>query len=136
MNFHPIQMGRPLINSSDLFNWIDQSNLKGTDVKNFHVTLAYSSALVDWDREVFSPRNDVIEIDNGHRSLEIFDGKLLVLEFESALFQNRWRELKEGGASWDFDKFTPHVTLKFGVNDEFSGVLDSFTFRLNRVLRF
>jgi len=43
--------------------------------------------------------------------MKVLAGNVLVLAFESEELEERWRELRNEGASWDFETFQPHITL-------------------------
>ena len=106
-----IQIGRPLLNTKAILSWVHQLKMGGSAVDKFHVTLAYSTTMVDWENEAFQARTDSIVVDGGGRSLQLFDRGALVLVFYSKTFAIRWQNLTESGAKWDYPEFLPHITL-------------------------
>ena len=111
MNRRALQVGRPLINNFEFVDWAARCLGSENVFKSPHVTIAYSRSPVDWDAKVFQADSEPLEVIDGSRSLEIFKGGVLVLTFECPGLTQRWNEMIVSGASWNFQSYTPHITL-------------------------
>jgi len=57
-------------------------------------------------------------MDTEIRSVEpLGDQGAVVLKFTSSILQARWKEFRIAGASWDYEGYTPHITLTYDVGD-------------------
>ena len=55
-----------------------------------------------------------VSIGGGARTVEpLGDKGAVVLKFTSPELQARWKQYRDAGASWDYDSYTPHVTLTY-----------------------
>lgn len=85
-----------------------------TAESSLHSTIVYSRLPVD-----FAPLHEV----DAHATplrLECWDtqsGKTLVLVLESAYLQTRFDYAKSKGATFDYDEYTPHITLSYDIGD-------------------
>lgn len=43
------------------------------------------------------------------------DEGAVVLRFSSNSLRQRWQEFRDGGASWDYDEYLPHVTISYNA---------------------
>lgn len=110
----PLYVQRSLLNPEDIEAWARQVGFKNTlDPQKMHVTIAFSRKLVDWSR--FEPDQKKLKINGGHREMKAFgaEGKSIVLVFESHYLQDRWRYYMDGGCSYDFPKYIPHVSITY-----------------------
>ena len=62
-----------------------------------------SSNELSFSRSVFSKDN---------RSIKVL-GEATVLSFQSKALQDRWQYFKDNGASWDYDTYTPHLSISY-----------------------
>ncbi len=77
-----------------------------------HVTVAYSRAPVDWFRfPSWYASDDFVVPAGGPRRIETFDGGVSVLRFASPALSARWEEFQQGGCSWDYPSYAPHITF-------------------------
>jgi hypothetical protein len=97
-----------------------------------HITLAFSSAPVEWRNPVFDTRPYPIEIRPENLALDRF-GSTVVLKFTHPDILARWQELSDAGAVWDFPTYQPHITL--GADPEGDVDLDQEV-RLTETFRF
>jgi len=114
--FKAIQIGRRLSVKHDFASWVSAFQSGDNRDLDFHVTLAYSKAAVDWNSKIFEPAKSPIIVNGGERSLERFDQGALVLCFECEEFVKRWQALCGAGASWDYKNFKPHITVKYDAS--------------------
>lgn len=109
----PLYVRRPLLNTREFLAW---AILQGFDetlkADDLHVTVAFSKAPVDWGR--FKPRQNTAVAFQGDRTVEALGDKGAVcLCFESAELAERHRTFEDGGASWDWPQYRPHVTITY-----------------------
>ena len=76
-----------------------------------HVTIAFSKEKFDWSR--FKPLETRLTIRGGDRKVKLFGDDANVLTFQSNKLYDRWAEFVDAGASWDFPKYIPHVTISY-----------------------
>lgn len=103
---------RPLVNVEELYLWAKQSGfINIVSSEDFHVTIAYSKKLVDWNLVI--PDKKTLIVKNDPRSLAKFGGHN-VIKFNSPHIIARWNELRDLGAGWDFPTYQPHLTFANG----------------------
>lgn len=107
---------RPLVLwcAEDVLRWAKQQGFEDiVDPPDMHVTIAFSKKEVEWDK--FTPSLSNIMDDTGDevRSLTILGESAVVLKFESDILQGRWKTFIEGGCSFDWDTYQPHVTISY-----------------------
>lgn len=113
-----LYVSRRLLNPEAVRAWAASQGLESTLAPgSMHVTVAYSKEPVDWSE--LTPRTDAVVATGGTRVWQFparsTPNGALVLKFESGELADRWRELKDAGASWDFSTYEPHVTLTYSV---------------------
>ena len=108
---------RSLINAEHFIKWAkDQGFEKTLDPEDLHVTIAFSKKEVDWSK--WEPKNNNITVTGWERKVgPLGDEGAVVLHFESPSLQDRWKEFKDGGCSWDWDGYKPHVSITYKGND-------------------
>jgi hypothetical protein len=112
----PLQVSRSLLNGPALRAWAETCGVTVTVPDDLlHVTIAYSRTPVDWNGVgLGEPR---LEARGGARRLELlgFRGHDLVLSFASPELVARWRQICDAGATWDWPRYQPHVTLAYDL---------------------
>lgn len=112
---------RPLINGSDLHHWAQEQGLTILSEDMLHVTLAYSrggmenlSRVVDVDSNYFCNSDPEY-----YRYLDFFgkEKSVLVLKLNAPQLVERWGELTDAGAKWDWPDFQPHITLTYEAKE-------------------
>lgn len=103
---------RPLLNADDLRAWAAAQGFK-TTLPDMHVTIAYSREKTTWDVGRATNR---LRITGGERLIEKL-GDAIVLRFASSKLQDRWRQIRKAGASWDYPGYKPHVSITEGKVD-------------------
>jgi uncharacterized protein len=109
---------RPLINGEDLARWAKAQGFETTlDTNDMHVTIAYSKSLLDWDK-VPKIVDHTIRIPRGINRIvsPLGDKGAVVLKFKSSTLSNRWQEIKDAGASWDYPTYQAHTTISYSGN--------------------
>jgi 2'-5' RNA ligase len=112
-----LYISRPLLNAEEFIDWAKSQGFEKTlEAKELHVTVAFSKKEVDWSN--IKSLTNTIKISNGKRKVQkLGDEGAVVLRFESTELKNRWREILNHGASWDFDDYHPHVTITYDGKD-------------------
>jgi hypothetical protein len=102
---------RKVLNAPAIARWAKQQGFDTTlDPSDMHVTIAYSKRPVTWPE----PRSSRIELNASQgRSVKQFGEGAVVLTFDSALLNDRWRQFRQAGASWDHPEYRPHITISY-----------------------
>jgi hypothetical protein len=108
-NLKTLYLSRYLKNRGDFIVWAKRQGFESV-VEDPHVTVAFSKALMDWDS--LGESDEEVTVTNGKRSITKL-GEAVVLRFESPRLGQRWKQLKELGATWDWDEYLPHVTISY-----------------------
>ena len=100
--------------------FIDWAKAQGfattTPADELHVTVAFSRDLVDW--AMIDQGDASLSVKGGPRTVEALGDKgAVVLKFRSKELQERWQEIVDLGASWDWPSYTPHVTITYQGGD-------------------
>lgn len=90
-----------------------------------HVTQVYSKGAVDWD--VFGRRRNIITVGVGRRSVHQFEGGATVLRFESFKLRSRFRQFMDGGCTYDYDAYLPHITITYQQHGLNLDAIEPFT---------
>lgn len=91
--------------------------------EDFHVTLVYSKAAVDW--RAVDQHVDTVTVTGGKRSVEMFGDNALVLRFESSTLQKQHADLLRAGCSSDYREYKPHITIAYLLDADADIDLDS-----------
>jgi len=94
-------------------NYQEQLDVKYPIPSNeFHCTIMYSREPVNSiTTPYYLPCNAVIT------GIDVLDNDALVLLLTAPALEARWKELTNLGASWDYDGFTPHISLSYNSED-------------------
>jgi len=98
-----------------IVKWI-QDIPNASPIEDLHITIAFSK-----DKNLaHSPKQfDDLVIDPKTMEFELFgkDNDILVLKIKSPELEKRHKQLrKKYNLSWDFDGYSPHITLAHGVS--------------------
>lgn len=109
----PLYASRAVTNAADIIAWAQSQGFKTTlPADDMHVTVAYSSQPVDGAKAGKAAPS--VNINDGTRKVEpLGDAGAVVLKFSSDELQDRWKQYRDIGASWDYDGYTPHITLTY-----------------------
>lgn len=113
MGMDTLYICRPLVNASDLRRWaLDQGFTSTLPLDEMHATIAYSHAYVQ--HSLIPPAPERLVIEGGRRAVfPLGEDGAVVLGFEGKPLHSRWSDLRELGASWDYDGYRPHVTITY-----------------------
>ncbi len=111
---------RKVLNPTAILEWARAAGFKSTlPPDDLHVTVAYSKTPVDWGK--FAPEPDDLANEEGApgRAVERLgaDGEAVVLRFSSPSLEDRWKAFVDGGASWDYPEYRPHLTISYDAGD-------------------
>jgi PBSX family phage portal protein len=108
-----LYVSRPVTNAAEIVAWAKKQGFETTlPPEDMHVTVCYSKQPVDWSR--YTPDTDPIRVQVGLRKVQTLGPKgAIVLTFESLPLAVRWKTFRDGGASWDWPYYQPHVTLTY-----------------------
>ncbi len=115
---------RSVLNFAEIAKHYSDQGVTDVITSEQHVTICYSKTAVDWLKiptDYWGSTDDEgrsIVKPGGPRVMEKF-GKYLVLAFSSSDLQYRHRQvLEHTGGSWDYEDYTPHVSIsKNGAPD-------------------
>lgn len=107
----------PVLNGPALQAWARDSGFQfSLPADDFHATIAYSKEPIDWNS--VEPLVDEIQVapNNGRTIQKLGDQGAIVLKLtdeDASVLKDRWSRYIENGASWDYDGYTPHVTISW-----------------------
>lgn len=109
----PLYASRPVQNASAIIAWAKSQGFESTlPAGDMHVTVAYSSKPMQGDTVPVT--SNAVAVDGGKRTVEpLGDEGAVVLKFASPELQSRWKQYRDAGASWDYEGYTPHVTITY-----------------------
>ncbi len=108
---------RDVVNGGEILNWAKEQGFETTlPTSELHVTLIYSKTPVDWMKigagYPAGNSDGVLTVaPGGPRQIEEFGEGAIVLAFSALDLEWRHREMVEAGASFDYDVYTPHITI-------------------------
>lgn len=109
---------RQLLNPEDVIAWAREQGIGSMlPASDLHVTVTYSKKPVNWMKMGgfwgWGPDSaQHLVPPGGPRLVERF-GNALVIVFTSGHLEQRHREMRAEGASWDHDGYYPHVTITY-----------------------
>jgi HK97 family phage portal protein len=113
-----LYVSRPLLNGADLIAWARGQGFATTiPASDLHVTLAYSKRALDWSK-LKPDTSELLLPSSKRRTVETLgDQGSVVLLFQSEALQSRWRAIMAAGASWDYAKYRPHVSITYDAGE-------------------
>jgi hypothetical protein len=144
----PLYAFRPVLNAETICAWAAEQGFETALLPDdMHVTVVFSRDAFDAGLSrmaestepdpypMWGPQNIVVR--GGARQVTpLGDGGAIVLKIESLDLQREHQMFREMGASWDYESYTPHVTITYrgapsGPVAPFTGdiVLGPLTFR-------
>jgi hypothetical protein len=116
-----LYISRPVTNAGEIVAWAKDSGFKQMLLpEDMHCTIAFSRQKMDWNSVGSAPKSLTIPggTQSGKRSvIRLGDKGAVVLKFESADLERRWRHVIDCGASWDYDGYRPHITITYDGGD-------------------
>lgn len=109
---------RSLLDSYDFIDWAKNVGFNTVMSPNqLHVTVAFSKQPIDWSKLTPERTSIVVNVVDGRSIERLGPDGAVVLRFASPELTQRWRQICDAGASWDFDDYKPHVTITFDAGD-------------------
>lgn len=113
-----LYVSRKVTNGGEIVAWAKSQGFTSTlPAEDLHVTIAYSTALVDWMKVGESWSGDskgLLKVaPGGARLLDKFGEGAVVLLFNSSELAWRHMSIIEAGASWDWPEYQPHITFTY-----------------------
>ncbi|WP_341959201.1 phage portal protein [Pseudomonas sp. RC10] len=113
-----LYVSRKVTNGADIIAWAkSQGFANPVPAEDLHVTIAYSTQLVDWMKVGESWSGDskgLLKIaPGGARLIDKFGEGAIVLLFNSSELAWRHVSIVEAGASWDWPEYQPHITFTY-----------------------
>jgi hypothetical protein len=109
----PLYVRRDVLNADEIIKWAKSVGFdKCVEPKEMHVTIVFSRTPLPMD--VLKPKSIDLAITGGARSVEpLGDEGAVVMKFAAPTLNARWQAFRDAGASWDFESYTPHITLTY-----------------------
>ena len=115
-----LYVSRGVKNGKELLKWAkDQGITDLISAEELHTTIAFSKKKVAWDD--FTPDTNDLEISLEDVSVEKL-GDAIVIKFENKDLAKAWKTYKDGGASWDYETYQPHISLSYNADQDISKV--------------
>lgn len=117
----PLYVQRKVTNGADILAWAKAQGFETTvPADDLHVTIAYSRQALDWMKVGgdWGSRQDggLIVAPGGARLVEPLGSEgAVVLLFNSSELAWRHMQIREAGASWDYEEYQPHVTITYAA---------------------
>ena len=110
----PLYVYRQVLNGQAIKDHYEAQGVKVTlDVDDLHVTIVYSRRAVDW-LKMGSPWEAELKVpEGGPRVMQQFNDAV-VLSFANSELEWRQDRMVREGASFDYEEYTPHVTISYG----------------------
>jgi len=116
----PIYMYRSVMNAEEIVEWAREQGFGSTlEPNDMHVTVVFSKAAFSRElTEVAESHGQLgysnIVVRGGKRAVvPLGDKGAVVLKIQSDQLQYEHMEFRGMGASWDFQEYTPHVTITY-----------------------
>lgn len=119
----PLYVQRKVTNGADILAWAKAQGFETTvPAEGLHVTIAYSRQALDWMKVGgdWGSRQDggLTVAPGGARLVEPLGSEgAVVLLFNSSELAWRHMQIREAGASWDYEEYQPHVTITYAAGD-------------------
>jgi len=104
-----LYVARKVCNAQDLADWAESQGFEDiTPPNEMHVTVAYSRTPVAYESD-----DEVLSVSSDNFTHMSILGNAIALFFNSEILQARWQSLIDSGASWDFEYYTPHISISY-----------------------
>lgn len=117
----PLYVSRRVLNASAILAWAEEQGIPDLlPADKLHVTVTFSRTPVDWIKMGEAWNETLTVAAGGPRVIEKLGSvpfAATTLSFASSDLSWRNREMREKGASWDFEDYTPHISLTYTENN-------------------
>lgn len=121
----PLYVSRRVLNAREILRHYAAQGLDGlVDAADMHVTITYSRQPVDWFAMGETWQSELRVTEGGPRVMELFgpEKTTLVLSFLSSDLKYRHDRMIEGGASWDWPDYQPHISISYAFDGDVESV--------------
>lgn len=101
--------------AGNLIAWAQYNGFdKTVKPRDIHVTIVFSKKTIDWNivprvkGDYLAPADKRLP-----RALKRFDQGVVVLTFTAPALEKRFQQIRDLGASFDYDTYQPHVTITY-----------------------
>ena len=130
----PVYMYRPVMNAEQLHEWAASQGFKTALLPDdMHVTVVFSRAAFSAHYSRLAEMNEIVHYSNvvvqgGKRAVvPLGDKGAVVLKIQSDSLQYEHLGFRAEGASWDFQEYTPHITITYNGSDLDPSQMQPFT---------
>ena len=110
MPYAPVYVHRLVLNARQIRNFMFDQGVSPV-APDLHVTVVYSKVPMDWG--LVNPDPSSLLLTPARRVMSILglDTHHLVMKVDHPHLYDRWRTWRSAGASSDFDRYLPHITV-------------------------
>lgn len=115
-----LYVSRPVTNAKDILKWAKSQGI--TDLikaDELHVTVAFSKTKVSWDK--FTADDNTMDLSLENAKVQKL-GDAIVIKFQSKDLKAWWKKYIDGGASWDYETYQPHISVSYTGDQDISKV--------------
>ena len=108
---------RDVVNADNILkHYRDQGVQNTLNAEDLHVTVIFSRPPVDWMKSGASWESEIVIAAGGPRLHAMFgdSADAFVLQFANWSLKHRNEVATENGASWDWSRYQPHITIAYG----------------------
>lgn len=119
-NKKTLYVSRPVANAKEILKWAKDQGI--TDLiksDEMHVTIAFSKKKVAWDDFKVNDKSIDVSLENA-KVEKLWDA--IVIKFENKDLAKDWKKYVDGGASWDFETYQPHISVSYTADQDISKV--------------
>lgn len=115
-----LYVNRPVTNAKEILKWAkDQGITDLIKADELHVTVAFSKTKVSWDK--FTPDSNGVDLALENAKVEKL-GDAIVIKFANKDLKKGWQKYIDGGASWDYETYQPHISVSYTADQDISKV--------------
>ena len=109
---------RKVINSDELISWAKEQGFeKVLDSGEFHCTVAYSNKWFEHNNIAGKGKFVTINPSDMLEVTRLGDEGAIVIMIKSDDLTETWKDCISKGATWDYPKYSPHITLTYNNGD-------------------
>lgn len=115
-----LYVSRHVQNAKDIIKRAKDNGIKDIiSAKEMHLTVAFSKKKVDWSK--FTSDDKSVDLQLQNATIEKL-GDAIVISFKSKDLEKWWKKYVDGWASWDFETYTPHISLSYTADQDISNI--------------
>ena len=119
-NKKTLYVSRSVENAKEILKWAkDQGITDLIKADEMHVTIAFSKKKVAWDDFKVNDKSIDVSLENA-KVEKLWDA--IVIKFENKDLAKDWKKYVDGGASWDYETYMPHISVSYKADQDISKV--------------